>query len=229
MKHFQIINNNSLFNIVPAKKFIPEWYRKSETLYESDEGKMESGLKTCVPFLDSMMAGYMLITTYDFHVKTTKDTVDYRIMDGEMEVAAQIMVGERKGQSGSLIPRPTGHAENHMIWRGDIGWKTPRKWSVLVTHPSNRFDLPFTTMSGIIDSDKWWAPGNIPFFFKADMEAFVPRGTPVAQLIPVKRSKWSLSNNSKYIKDDMNEIGDEARKVERGFYKKNLWERKEYE
>ena len=36
----------------------------------------------------------------------------------------------------------------------------------MITHPHNRHDLPFTTLSGIIDSDDWNAPVFTAFFLK---------------------------------------------------------------
>ena len=140
------------------KKFIPEWYKKAETHFSSEEDlaieegtqKTSAGLKTCVPFLDAMISGYALVVPFDIYVGKTED--------GDLDIKWNAPQGwdnfveERPKQSGSTMPRPAGHAPNHMVWSGRWGIKVPRGYSVLVTHPLNRQDLPFTTSSAIMDS-----------------------------------------------------------------------------
>ncbi len=165
----------------PMKNHIPQWYKDGEVY----DDKKSAGLKTCVPFLDVMLTGYALTTIDDLKISREDGFVvieDGKIkQDGSFEPNKkrtlhnhalkdnQIfsrLVNERKGSSGSTIPRPPGHMQNHFVWSGKWGWKAPRGYSVLVTHPFNRLDLPFTTLSGVIDSDGWVPSGNIPFFFK---------------------------------------------------------------
>jgi hypothetical protein len=97
-----------------------------------------------------------------------------------------------------------------------------------MTHPLNRFDLPFTTTSGIVDSDKFFAPGNVPFFIKEGFSGIIPEGTPFLQLIPIKRATWKMVENNKGL-SDMNTIqGNWVR--QKGFeYKKIMWDRKKYD
>jgi hypothetical protein len=46
-------------------------------------------------------------------------------------------------------------------------------------------------MAGIVDSDKYHGAGNIPFFLKEEFEGLIPKGTPYAQIIPIKRAEWT--------------------------------------
>ncbi len=214
------------------KKFIPEWYKKAETHFSSEEDlaieegtqKTSAGLKTCVPFLDAMISGYALVVPFDIYVGKTKDG------DLDMKWNApqgwENFVEERPKESGSTMPRPAGHAPNHMVWSGRWGIKVPRGYSVLVTHPLNRQDLPFTTSSAIMDSDKFFGNGNIPFFIKEDFVGVIEKGTPFAQIIPIKRKRWKMIHNSA-LKDAIQKHGHDVRKKE-GTYKKKYWNRKEY-
>jgi len=122
------------------------------------------------------------------------------------------------------MPRPAGHLRNHLVWTSNWAWKTPKGYSMLVTHPLNGWHLPFTTMSAIIDSDKFNGPGNIPFFLKKDFEGIIPKGTPYAQLIPIKRKKWTMVY-SKKLTDSMMYNGVENTS---GLYKERTWEKKIY-
>jgi hypothetical protein len=214
------------------KKFIPEWYKKAETHFSSEEDlaieegtqKTSAGLKTCVPFLDAMISGYALVVPFDIYVGKTEDG------DLDMKWNApqgwENFIEERPKESGSTMPRPAGHAPNHMVWSGRWGIKVPRGYSVLVTHPLNRQDLPFTTSSAIMDSDKFFGNGNIPFIIKEDFVGVIEKGTPFAQIIPIKRKRWKMIHNSA-LKDAIQKHGHDVRKKE-GTYKKKYWTRKEY-
>jgi ATP:cob(I)alamin adenosyltransferase len=57
----------------PAKKFLPKWYKDSETVTIDENGEEHSGLKRCIPFLDSMISGYMLITPVDIFISKNED------------------------------------------------------------------------------------------------------------------------------------------------------------
>ncbi len=217
----------------PIKKFLPDWYKNAESYYvsESDmmtieDGSQEKnpGLKTCAPYLDAMLSGYTFTVPFDIYVGRTEE--------GELDIRWNAPQGwedflmERPKESGSTMPRPAGHAPNHLVWSSRWGVKAPRGYSVLVTHPLNRQDLPFTTVSGIIDSDKFFGNGNIPFFIKEDFVGVIEKGTPFAQLIPIKRSKWKSILNKGMI-DKYIEQGHEVRSHEKQ-YKKKYWVKKEY-
>ncbi|MCE3249747.1 MAG: hypothetical protein K0R41_3572 [Geminicoccaceae bacterium] len=68
-------------------------------------------------------------------------------------------------------------------------------WSLLVVHPINRADLPFQTLTGLVDADRY-GDGLIHFparWLDAGFEGVLARGTPVAQCIPVRREALELA------------------------------------
>lgn len=211
----------------PIKKFIPNWYRDAETTYissEDEKAEESPGLKKCAPFLDALTSGYTLVTPFDIFIGR-KD-------NGEIDIVwnspreQQSFVMERPKESGSTMPRPAGHLPNHLVWSNRWGFKVSKGYSVLITHPLNRFDLPFTTMSGIMESDKLYSPGNIPFFIKEDFTGVIPEGTPYAQIIPIKRSAWKMVV-TKANKGLLSVQGNMVRN-EKTNYKKKFWVKKEY-
>ena len=209
----------------PIKHHLPEWYRKAEDSYPSDNGGKDPGLKKCVPFLDAMISGYTLTLPFDVFVKTNEDgtlNIHWNAPPG-----LDNFIMERPTALGHTMPRPAGHYTNHLVWRGFWGMKTPRNWSLMVVHPLNRFDLPFTTTAGIIDSDEFFASGNLPFFIKEGFIGTIPAGTPIAQLIPIKRAKWKSIPNNKGLVDYETIHGTTVR-TEGKSYKKIFWHRKEY-
>ncbi len=219
----------------PTKKHIPDWYKKGETFYEA-EGEKAPGLKTCVPFLDTLISGYVLKTPVNIYVneeENNKISNVFKNKENNLRIrwdgpeSLQNFIMERPHQSGSTIPRPEGHYSNHLVFSEFWSIKLPRGWSLLMTHPLNRYDLPFTTLSGIIDSDKWFAPGNVPFFIKKGFSGTIPEGTPFVQLIPIKRSDWKMTID-KSLEDINYKQASIVRKTENS-YKKSMWQKKRYE
>ena len=204
---------------------IPQWYKDGESyFYEQGDSSPQAGLKTCIPFLDILTSGYLLVTPFDIYVGKKEDgslSIEWNAPEDWGN-----FVNQRPYGSGKTIPRPTGHLEAHFIWSNKWGWKTPRGYSTIVTHPFNRFDLPFTTMSGFMDSDKMSINGNVPFFLKENFYGVIPAGTPYAQIIPVKRKAWKMINNESNI--DLVHMQNAAINSEKAYYKKRSWIRKEY-
>ena len=228
----------------PSKTIVPDWYKSGEVAISLKTGEsskpgdkdITGGLKSCVPFLDAMVSGYFICFWEDTYVRTTdkveewypvkKNTYNDKY-DKVVSHAVQ-MIDEREGIIGHTIPRPEGYCNNHMVFKGQWGFRLPRGWSLLLTQPLNHFDLPFFTTSGIIDSDEWWTGGNMPFFFKKNFEGIIPKDTPFAQVIPIKRSSW-YSYTSEFSVSRTNYMSQKARSVPMGWYKKNMWVKKQYE
>jgi hypothetical protein len=228
MKIIRFFSKKEYFNLgqpTPIKKLLPLWYRESETTFVNQENEEVSGLKRCVPFMEAMLSGYALLTPVDIFVSKNEDgSLNIRWNSPEI---FQDFISERPKALGEKMPRPAGHMPNHLAFRGFWGIKTPKNWSLLVVHPLNRHDLPFTITSGIMDSDKYSTSGNIPFFIKEDFVGVIPAGTPFAQLIPIKRAKWSSIKNDQGIQYLENLQGTFVRLPGKS-YKKYFWQRKEY-
>ena len=225
----------------PGSEFIPEWYRKGEMFVNVETQELEilegdtksGGMKSCMPFLDAIISGYMLVAIVDIRVTKNEDGVfEFEYVEKDKNgkwIKSDLdwaQVAERHGKIGHTIPRPLGFAENHLVWTSHWGMKVPKGWSVLITHPMNRMDLPFYTLSGILESDRFAANGNIPFFIKDGWTGIIEKGTPYAQLIPIKRSSWMSVINYLNKKDFW--IANEARAVDYGFYRSKLWIPKKY-
>jgi hypothetical protein len=219
--------NMSLPKPTKIKGFVPEWYKKAELTFEVvHEGGVTtqvSGLRSCAPFLEAMTSGYCLVTPVDIEFKLDKDGN----LRAEWDASALTdPIAVRDNASGRTIPRPEGYSDVHYAWASQWGWKVPRGYSVLVTHPLNHFELPFITTSGIIDSDSLFVNGNIPFFLKKDFVGTIPAGTPIAQLIPIKRNKW-VHMHSPYTAIKTKKQSDLLNKTNH-YYRFKMLSKKEY-
>lgn len=211
---------------VPIKKLLPDWYKDSELDFpDSRTGEEAAGLKRCIPFLDAMLSGYALVTPVDVFVSKNEDGT-LKIGWNSSEVFSDF-ISERPKELGEKMPRPAGHYPNHLAFRGFWGFKMPKGWSLLVTHPFNRHDLPWTITSGIIDADQYSTSGNIPFFIREDFVGMIPAGTPFAQLVPIKRESWSSIKNDSgivYLEDMQGSLV----RIPGKSYKKLFWKRKDF-
>lgn len=208
------------------KNFIPDWYKKIKSItlnnleFDNENYCMRSA-KLCIPIFDSLTNGYTVTSWQDIHVEKVKEDEVFR-----WNGFPKIIETRNVGYNGS-IPIPAGHSKNHYIWKHPYAIKLPKGYSILITHPLNRYDLPFTTMSGIVDADGIMTSGNIPFFIKKDFEGVIPQGTPLYQIIPFKRENWESKNNQKLIEQEK-KISSFQNRMFLGFYKKNIWKKKEY-
>jgi len=226
---------------IPAASILPNWWKDGESFINRESGALDidradlksAGMKSCMPFLDALNSGYFLTTWVDIEViKNDGVEIEYKYLDknskGEHIYSATDwrMVKERTGAIGYTIPRPAGHSHNHMVWDSKWGWKVPKGWSVLVTHPLNQAQLPFTTLSAIVDSDRFVPNGNIPFFIKENWTGVIEKGTPFAQLIPINRQEWVATSRVAGPKEEF--IANKARSVQFGYYRSKLWVPKKY-
>ena len=98
MKKIKFVPSKGLENILaptPLKNHIPQWYKDGET-YDNNGG---AALKTCVPFLDAMLSGYVLTTWEDLRI-TQKGKV-ITIEDGDIQ------------EDGSFISKSKQHDHGH--------------------------------------------------------------------------------------------------------------------
>jgi hypothetical protein len=233
MKEIKFNNQADFADIPrPAKNFIPDWYKKAPRFTDGKDynilnGQANLGLKMCSPFLDSLTSGYMVTLNQDLWVEKTGlgTSIKWRIVPGY-----ELPVGERSSSStGSDFPIPAGHSKQHFIWSTSHQMKTPKGYSLLISHPFNRFDLPFTTCTGIVDADAIsMNRGNIPFFIKEDFEGLIPSDTPIMQVLPFKRENWkSIEDKSLFHEGKKAEVLSKLPVY--GWYKKNIWVKKNYE
>jgi hypothetical protein len=213
----------------PARNYIPKWYKDAEQFIGGKpivDGQLPIGkktIKTCVPFLDALTTGYIVELWQDVLVRKENGQSIVSWNHGDQRV-----VGSRPVIVNQGLPAPIGHSDAAFLWDYPFITRTPKGYSVFFTHPINRFDLPFTTLTGVMDTDGVVTAGSIPFFIKEDFEGIIPCGTPIAQIFPFKRDNWESKDSS----DELVPIGEKifylSKRVIRGWYKQNSWKKKNW-
>jgi hypothetical protein len=210
----------------PAKLLIPDWYKKSipfdfkKPVFENNQ-IANTGVKMCMPFFDATSGGYIQKTWTDIHIEPQDDgSVDYRYAQYPE------ILGHRDKVSVDI---GSGYYNVEFIWKRQWTVRLPKNYSILITHPHNRLDLPFTTLSGLVDSDKFYhtSIGSIPFYIKKEFKGFIPAGTPMYQIIPVKRESWE-SEIVEFNEVDNLKLNHKIKSKFYGAYREMFWTKKEY-
>jgi hypothetical protein len=222
--------SDNFFNIAPAKDFIPEWYRISKSKIKNTNTELYPNLftvttatyKKCMPFFDAMTSGYIVYLTADIEVSDTPDNKKQIHWRTEREI-----VTTHSEEQWDGMPVPDQYIPFVFKWHNQLSIKTPKNYSALFMHPSNRFDLPFRTISGIVDTDNYDLQIHFPFFIHKDFNGIIESGTPIVQIIPIKRESWSR-NHKKYVEDRKHINFEKFVSTIKRSYKNNHWIKKEY-
>ena len=205
---------NNLESPMPAKNFIPSWYKKIKNTKDLN-------IKSCIPFLESFSSGYIQTTWDDILVTIEDENVVIKTL-------GNVPIVDRRDVSN--VPMDNSFYNIEFIWQRHWAVSLPKGYSGLLVHPLNHIDLPFYTLSGIVDFDMYHHSkvGNLPFYLKKDFVGIIPKGTPMFQIIPIKRDLWTSE------KEKFNQIESDNRDKLRtsvfpGGYKKLFWQKKSFD
>jgi len=214
---------------VPAKSQFPDWYKNIPTHrtktpeFEPGQGVQNATFKQCMPFFDSWTMGYLMLTPCDVVVEKNFDGSSVKVYTHPMFD----LIGNRGAPSTNSMPIPKDYYQNEFTWMTQWEAQTPPGYSSFYTHPINRPELPFYTISGVMDTDKWYITGNHPFIIKKGFEGVIPMGTPMMSIIPFKRDSW-ISDKREMSKIEHDILQSKVQRHATAGYKKEFWERKEF-
>jgi len=194
---------------IPIKLNIPGWFKKLEHTI------LNKTVKGCMPFLDSLTAGYLLKMPQDFNLRHNVDTKNEKgeiIKDSFQTYALceeSLLLRAKKINLNSEIdihpPRQlegSPHIEknkNLPFYKIINPWKikTPKGYSCLFVPPLNNSDDRFSIIPAIVDTDTFPNEINFPIIINGDkypvLETIIEKGTPYVQIIPFKRDSWKMS------------------------------------
>jgi len=167
----------------PASRFIPQEYKNLPRL---NDGNLHlKTIKTCMPFLDSLTAGYIIPFDQDYCIDPADDDFVMTASNrdpAEIDYHANVQLSEDWKKS-------TGNHTGKFINKWLI--KTPPGYSCLFIKPMNRIEPRFDIISGIVDTDSYVNPVHLPFILnKRDEQFLIKQGDPMVQVIPFKRESW---------------------------------------
>ena len=179
----------------------------------------------CMPFTDTFVTGYIQETWTDIWIEHNENGTFF------YHPAGPKIMSERPLEASSLSPYISGFLPQHFTWHPPWMPELPKGYSCIITHPLNRDELPFKTLTGIIDCDKFYTSekqSNIPFLLKEDFSGMIKKGTPMYQIIPFKRENWKSSVNKWDLQKQL-AITQKIRQHMWNGYKKLCWTRKRFD
>jgi hypothetical protein len=177
-----------------AKRGLPDWLKRmaASTPCADVFGEIRT-VKQCPPFVDAMGFGFIMPLVTDIRVDRGRFEWDWDLgpstLGGYPRSPLSFHLGEQL--SDAPIAEP-GRAAIKFTNYWTI--ETAPGYALLVTHPFNREELPFRTLTGLVDTDRY-THGCIQFpalWTDADFVGVLERGLPVAQCITVSREALTL-------------------------------------
>jgi len=179
---------------VPARGLLPDWLRAMPASAHSDiHGRDIRTVKQCPPFVDAMAYGVMILLPCDV-------TIDHGALSWAWDIPEPATSGHPRAPLSFHVPAQLAATPFAGDGRAAIKFNSfwtievDPGWSLFATHPVNRDDLPFRTISGLVDADRFHDGGiNFPALWTApDFSGVLPKGTPVAQCFAVPRAAPDL-------------------------------------
>ena len=178
-----------------AQGALPEWLKRAPTTATSAAlcGAEVRTVKQCPPFVDAMRSGILFPLAADLTVRDGTFSWDWDVPPRPAGRSTRSPIGVHVPEQASGVPGvPAGQyaIKFNAFWTVEL----PEGWSMLFAHPANRADLPFRTLTGLVDADQW-RDGLVHFpavWSDPDYSGTLPAGTPVAQGWPVPREALEL-------------------------------------
>jgi hypothetical protein len=198
-------NVPEIFYPQPSKNIVPEWYKDMPSYINGEKKPIGDGqgtgtIKRCMPVFDAISSGYIIKTHADLYIskKLEKDEFGVEKQITWYEWSSAELISFHDSTQATTYPGVIVNKIPKFMSPWSI--ETPKGYSVMVLQPLHR-ELETSILPGIVDTDKYNNPINFPFILSnPNFEGLIPAGTPIAQIIPFKRDKWSIKfGNDKNI------------------------------
>src|SRR5450631_223538 len=179
-----------LLRPVPARSALPDWLRAMPAKARSEiHGRDIRTVKQCPPFVDAMAYGVLILLPCDI-------AVDRGSFSWAWDIPEPSTPGHPRAplsfHVAAQFPDTPFARDGLAAIKFNSFWtiELEPEWSLFSTHPVNREELPFRSISGLVDADRFHDGGiNFPAIWTApDFSGVLPRGTPVAQVFAVPRA-----------------------------------------
>jgi len=217
-------------SLVSSARSVPQWFKEIPRVFKNNDGENVPTAKHCFPFIEAFTTGYLLLTPEDYVVS--------RVEDGKATISSETtIIPERNPKTIGDMPSPSGYRKESFSWPYSFGIDIPTDCSIIFTQPFNRFELPFITITGIIDGPYVFSPGYLGFYIREDFEGVIPMGTPYAQVIPIKKQDFTMESKTGILDNQLTEFIDpfqddskysDILMSNKDYYRRKVWQKKKY-
>jgi hypothetical protein len=180
---------------IPAVRGLPDWFKAMpQTAFSTLLQEDQMTVKKCPPVVDAMTAGFLMPLVSDLRVEDGTFTWERDVPAGPLTGFMRAPIDFH--DNNQVVGTPF-FSEDQFLIKFTNFWtfELPPGYSLLITHPVNRADLPFTTLTGLVDADRFSENFiNFPAHWRdPGFNGVLAKGTPVAQCLPMKRDVWNAS------------------------------------
>lgn len=180
---------------IPAVQGLPAWFKSMPVKAYSELSQRDLlTVKKCPPFIDAMTCGVLVPLATDIRVENGEFSWEQEVLLGSMPGAAHSPLDFH---DGSQVTGSPFFEEDRILLKFNTCWtvELPPGYSLLITHPFNRAELPFVTLTGLVDADHYHHNFlNFPARWRdPEFSGVLAKGTPIAQCVPIKRENWNVS------------------------------------
>jgi hypothetical protein len=132
---------------------LPDWFKAMPASAFSSVMQTEQlTVKKCPPFIDAMTHGFLIPLVTDLKIEDGAFSWDFEMPGGAITSYSRSPLDFH--DSAQVAGTPLFKDDTFVIKFNNF-WtiESPPGYSLLVTHPVNRYDLPFVTLTGLIDTD----------------------------------------------------------------------------
>lgn len=208
----------------PASKLVPDWYKNTQSYINEERkptgaGATSATIKRCMPVFDAITAGYIIESPADVFVSIKDGGQWFEWSDfGLINFHPIEQAPEHPDKKPFSYPK----------WVNPWSITTPKGYSTLFVQLFHRESV-FTILPGVVDTDQYTPPVNFPFVISDPaFEGLIPKGTPIAQVIPFKRDSWAMELGDKKDLEAQAKVGKKLQSKFFDRYKSMFWTKKEY-
>lgn len=177
---------------IAAVRGLPDWFKAMpQKAISSVSRDAQFTVKKCPPFIDAMTYGFLMPLVADLRVENGAFAWDREVPGGALTSYPRSPIDFH---DASQVAGTPFFEDDRFVLKFNNFWtiELPPGYSLLVTHPFNRADLPFVTLTGLIDADLYRDNFiHFPAHWRdANFNGVLPKGTPVAQCVPIKRETF---------------------------------------
>ena len=175
---------------VPLSKFVPEWYKNIPQSFDHNDSNIQQKgvptIKKCVPVLDYLTGGYVILNPYEVNIRMQPD--DQGVLKAASVCPAEDYISAHPYEQ---CPVPMNNVKNH-YFKVSNSWKvvTPPGYSCHFYQPFYTLNSNYKLFPSIVDTDKH--DDAVNFVGLGLKENFVIKaGEPLMVVFPFKRDSWS--------------------------------------
>jgi len=218
----------ALPNPRPAKKFIPNWYKKMSLENKCPIKHTTPTIKKCMPVRDYLTTGYIIPSWADIKINLDRN---------KKYVDASEIPEDFKGLYNigcdwhSIDQVKNSPIENLLDGQKCVKllcpWTvtTPKGYSTFFTTPFYT-ESEVTILPAIVDTDKHIVPTNFPAIIHGK-ECLIKKGEPLIQAFPFKRENWDSEVCQLNTKRNNTEILKLSTVLD-SVYTTDYWQKKRY-